>query len=115
MSELEKEKQYKELLNELIKGEKRKLKKNLVGEYVQPQIDIIGSKEYEPKENTIEKQYKKYWYYANKYKIKLHKEGHKKTPKELAKEIHKYEMRHIKKLIHSGIDENTNEIGMYIV
>jgi hypothetical protein len=116
MSEdIELEKKYKEVLNTLLKNEKRKLKKNALGEYVQPQLDIIGSKEYEPKETAKEIQYKKYWYYAKKYKIPLFKEGHKKTPKELAKAIHSFEMRNIKKLVVDGIDDNTGEIGMYIV
>lgn len=114
-SELEKEKLYRELITSLIKEKDRGLKKNILGEYVQPQFDIKGSKEYEPPETAREIQYKLYWYYAKKYKIQLHKDGHKKTARELALDIHKYEMRNINRIVKKGIDKNTGQLGMYIV
>jgi hypothetical protein len=111
----EREKQYKELIKTLMGNEKRKLKKNIFGNYVQPTVSIIGHKEYQPEETPKEKALKKYWYYAKKYKINMHKDGRTKTPIELAKKIHEYELKNAKKLIRNGYDKNTGEIGMYLV
>jgi hypothetical protein len=106
--------EFKKLLKDMLEKETKKKKFNIFGDYVQPKTEIIGALEYDPSTDR-ERMMKKYDYYARKYKIPLLIEGKKRTMKEIASDIHKYEMKNIKKLMRQGIDINTKEIGMYII
>lgn len=58
--------------------------------------------------------YEKYLHYAQKYNIPFSKSGNKKSYKDLAEDIHKYEMKNLKKILKSGMDKKYKEYGHYI-
>lgn len=58
--------------------------------------------------------FEKYLHYAEKYRIPFTKGGIKKSYKELAQEIHKYEMKNLKHILNSGLDKKYKEYGHYI-
>jgi hypothetical protein len=88
-----------------------KSKKNPYGEVFIPDEELIGSLKSKP----YVVGYKTYAYYAQKYKIPLTVDGRKRTMKELANTIHKYEMKNRNKIISRGVDENTGSYGLYII
>lgn len=107
-------KELYDLLAKIIEKPKSRIpksKKNIFGEVYIPEEELIGSFKQTPSITG----YKQYAYYANKYKIPLSKDGHKKTIKELSESIHKYENKNRTKLIKKGIDFNTGQYGMYII
>lgn len=70
---------------------------------------------YETKHSTpYDDRYEKYSHYAEKYRIPFSRSGIKKTFKELAEDIHKYEKKYHKELIKNGLDKKYKEYGHYI-
>jgi len=53
-------------------------------------------------------------YYAEKYRIPFTRAGVKKSYKDLAMDIHKYEMKNVKALMKMGLDKKYKEYGHYI-
>ena len=53
-------------------------------------------------------------HYADKYRIPFTRGGIKKTYKNLAEDIHKYEMSNLKKIVSNGLDKKYKEYGHYI-
>jgi len=53
-------------------------------------------------------------HYAEKYRIPFMKAGVKKSLKDLAHDIHKFEMKHIKQIMKFGLDKKYKEYGHYI-
>jgi hypothetical protein len=67
-------------------------------------------------ENVIpyDNRHEKLLHYAEKYRIPYSRGGVKKTLKDLAIDIHKYEMKNIKKLMKLGLDKKYKEYGHYL-
>jgi hypothetical protein len=107
-------KELYDLLNKIVEGPKVRIpksKKSVLGEVYIPEEELIGSLKSKP--DVVG--YKTYVYYANKYKIPLIADGKKKTMKELANQIHKFEMKNRDKIFKKGIDDNTGSYGLYLV
>lgn len=64
--------------------------------------------------SPYEDKYEKFLYYAEKYRIPFSRGGFKKSFKELAEDIHKYEMKHLKHILKNGLDKKYQEYGHYI-
>lgn len=88
-----------------IRGRVRSVKPAIVNEIVETEYKNI--KPYDDK-------YERLVYYAEKYRMPFMRAGAKKTLKELAQDIHKYEMKHIKMLMKMGLDKKYQEYGHYI-
>jgi hypothetical protein len=56
----------------------------------------------------------KIYYYAVKYRLPFQQSGYKKTYKELAQDIKKYEVKYLKTLLDNGVDKKYDEYGLYI-
>ncbi len=67
-------------------------------------------------ENVLpyDEKYEKLIHYAEKYRIPFSRAGFKKTYKDLAEDIHKYEMKNTKLLVKNGLDKKYREYGHYI-
>jgi hypothetical protein len=89
--------------NEFMKLNKKK--KPIVNETVEINIDVV--KPYDDKFDKI-------IHYTDKYKIPYHENGSKKSYKQLAHDIHAFEMKHLKELMKKGIDAKYKEYGHYI-
>ena len=67
-------------------------------------------------ENVLpyDEKYEKLIHYADKYRIPFSRAGFKKTYKDLAEDIHRYEMKNTKILVKNGLDKKYREYGHYI-
>lgn len=74
------------------------------------EIEIIESNYIIPYDDK----YDKILYYIHKYRIPYLESGRKKSYKELAHAIHKYEMSNKKKIIKGGLDKKYEEYGLYL-
>lgn len=70
-------------------------------------VDITILKPYDDK-------FEKIIHYTDKYKIPYHENGSKKSYKQLAHDIHAFEMKHLKELVKKGVNNKYNEYGHYI-
>ena len=91
--------------NEYTKLGRHKRKKPIVNETVEIDLNVVA---------PYDDKFDKYIHYADKYKIPYHHNGMKKSFKDLAHDIHKYEMKHIKEIIKNGLDKKYKEYGHYI-
>ena len=73
-------------------------------------IEIIESEYVVP----YDEKYDKILHYAQKYKIKFFEAGRRKNYKDLAHDIHEFELKNKKKLLNKGLDKEYKEFGMYI-
>jgi hypothetical protein len=92
-----------------ISNENSKVKKEIK---IKPakEIEIIESNYIIPYDDK----YDKILYYIHKYRIPYLESGRKKSYKELAHAIHKYELANKKKIINSGLDKKYKEYGLYV-
>ena len=74
------------------------------------EIEIIESNYIIPYDDK----YDKILYYIHKYRIPYLESGRKKSYKELAHAIHKYEMSNKNKIIKGGVDKKYKEYGLYL-
>jgi len=67
-------------------------------------------------ENVLpyDEKYEKLIHYADKYRIPFSRAGFKKTYKDLAEDIHRYEMKNTKILVKNGLDKKYKQYGLYI-
>ena len=84
---------------------KRKTKPAIVNETVETNFENVI-----PYDNKHEK----LLHYADKYRIPYSRGGVKKTLKDLAIDIHNYEMKHLKQLMKLGLDKKYKEYGHYL-
>ena len=93
--------------NEFVKLHQRKKrdKPAVVNEKVETDFETIIP--YDDKHDRL-------LHYAEKYRIPYARAGVKKTLKELAHDIHKYEMKNIKQIMKLGLDKKFKEYGHYI-
>jgi len=61
-----------------------------------------------------DEKYDKLLHYAQKYKIKFFEAGRRKSYKDLAHDIHDFELKNKKKILNKGLDKEYKEFGMYI-
>jgi len=88
-----------------IRGKVRPIKPAIVNEIIETEYKNI--KPYDDK-------YERLVHYAEKYRIPFKRAGVKKTLKELAQDVHRYEIKHIKSLMKIGLDKKYQEYGHYI-
>ena len=74
------------------------------------EIEVIESQYIEP----YNEKYNKLIYYAEKYRLPYFKGSMRKSFKDLAHDIHKYELKHRKKILKTGLDKTQKEYGFYI-
>jgi dihydropteroate synthase len=91
--------------NELTKIGRHKRKKPAVIEKIEINVETI---------TPYDDRFEKYNHYIQKYKIPFFSNGIRKSFKDLAYEIHRYEMRHKASLIKKGLDHKYKEYGYYI-
>jgi hypothetical protein len=91
--------------NELTKIGRHKRKKPAVVEKVEINNEVAS---------PYDDRFDKYNYYIQKYNIPFFRNGLRKSFKDLANDIHKYEMKHKKILIKKGLDPKYKEYGHYI-
>ena len=93
--------------NEFVKihRKQQKNKPAVVNELVEVNMDTIL---------PYDDKHEKLLHYAEKYRIPFSRSGMKKTLKELAHDIHKYEMKNIKHIMKFGLDKKYKEYGHYI-
>jgi hypothetical protein len=75
---------------------------------VEDKIDVVV------RENSDEDPHEKLLYFAKKYLINPVGQSGKKTYKQIADEVYKYEIKNRKKLIHEGVDKKYIDYGYYI-
>lgn len=73
-------------------------------------IEIIESEYVVP----YDEKYDKILHYAQKYKIKFFEAGRRKNYKDLAHDIHEFELKNKNKLLKQPLDKEYKEFGMYI-
>jgi hypothetical protein len=56
----------------------------------------------------------KLMHYVDKYNLPYSRAGVKKTMKELAEDVHRFEKKHLKALIKTGLDKKYKEYGNYV-
>jgi len=103
----EEDKTLLERAEEISNENKKMNKKKLVPAR---EIEVIESKyieEYNPK-------YDKLVHFAEKYRIPYFAGGKRKGFKDLAHDIHEFEMRNKKALLKKGVDKKYKEYGLYI-
>lgn len=91
--------------NDEIKLGRNKRKKPAVVEKVEIKDGILA---------PYDDRYEKYIHYIQKYNIPFMRAGIRKSFKDLANEIHRYEMKHKAKLVKKGLDPKYKEYGHYI-
>jgi len=64
--------------------------------------------------SPYDEKYEKILHYAEKYRIPFSRMGAKKSYKNLAEDIHKYEMKNLKHIMKNGLDKKYQEYGHYI-
>ena len=90
--------------NDEIKLGRHKRKKPAVVEKIEINNEVV----------PYDDRYEKYIHYIQKYNIPFLRAGIRKSFKDLANEIHRYEMKHKAKLVKQGLDSKYKEYGHYI-
>lgn len=93
--------------NDLIKLNRKKRKA------VPARVDV-EKKDILDKVIPYDEKFEKLIHYAEKYRIPFSRAGFKKTYKDLAEDIHKYEMKNTKLLVKNGLDKKYSQYGHYI-